>query len=303
MGTIDDLESYWTVRCEVLEPVAVRPAPVPHIPRRGEAESGESDLRAANALPPQRPNSGQPANHRTDAHTLTRPAVFIGSSTLGRPIAEHLKIALEDRYHCDVTVWYEGVFELGGFTLASLETAARKMDFAVLVATADDTLTTAEGKTSSTVRDNVVFELGLFIGALGSERVYIVADQAADLHLPSDLGGVTWAPYRERADGNLDAAVGSPATRIGVPINRLGRRDDTHLMSSGKFVIPPPSEDPPESSRAPTGASDEEQAAPVEKLIFSDGLLEMQADRWRPGTFGGVSGLFTNEGVVPGLSR
>jgi len=225
-------------------------------------------------------------------NTMTRTAVFIGSSTLGRSIADHLKVSLEDRYDCDVTVWHEGVFELGGSTLASLETAARRMDFAVLVATADDILTTAAGKTSSAVRDNVVFELGLFIGALGSNRVYIVADQtSADLHLPSDLSGVTWARYRERADGNLDAAVGSAATKIGTRVKQLGPRIDTGSMAS---EISSPSTQRrtllSDAANPPTEAHDggQEHVAGADPT-FTDGLLEMQVARWKPGSFGGVS--------------
>jgi predicted nucleotide-binding protein len=276
-GTIDDLDSYWIVRNDVLEPTPAGPATATQSPQtKGEVGSLTPDTREPGDLL-QRSTADRPATHGTDANTMIRPTIFIGSSTLGWPIADHLKAALEERYDCDATVWHEGVFELGGFTLTSLETAAKGTDFAVLVATADDTLTTAAGQTSSALRDNVVFELGLFIGALGSPRVYVVADRtAADLHLPSDLAGVTWAPYRERADGNLDAAVGSAATKIGTQIKRLGRRGDTNPMSSEKFVIPPPIEDPPEGSRAPTGASERR-------------ALEMQADRWKPGTFGGVS--------------
>jgi predicted nucleotide-binding protein len=46
-------------------------------------------------------------------------------------------------------------------------------DFAILVLTPDD-LTQSRGKQQPSPRDNVVFELGLFIGALGRDRVFMV---------------------------------------------------------------------------------------------------------------------------------
>lgn len=232
-GTIADLESYWTVRTEVLEPTAGRSAPVSQVAASDGTTAGpETDTRSGGvhgAIV-----DGPAVAQGTDERIMTRPTVFLGSSTAGQDIADHLKAALERRYGCDATVWHEGVFEVGGYTLESLEEAARTTDFAVLVATPDDTLTSPGGATSSAPRDNVVFELGLFIGALGSKRVYIVADKSkVELHLPSDLAGVTWAPYLERASGNMDAAVGSAATQIGTQIRRLGRRSHASGPSQG----------------------------------------------------------------------
>lgn len=240
-GTIGDLESYWTARTEV-EPTAVRSAPVAasdgatagsETAARGEVAHGAIlDGPAARVL------DGHAAKG-TDERIMARPSVFLGSSTAGRPIAAHLKAALEQNHECDATVWDEGVFEVGGYTLGSLERVAKTTDFAVLVATPDDTLTLPDGATSSTVRDNVVFELGLFIGALGSDRVYIVADRSkVTLRLPTDLAGVTWAPYRERADGNVASAVGIAATLIGAQIRQLGRRATTQHVGPASQTSP-----------------------------------------------------------------
>ena len=61
-------------------------------------------------------------------------------------------------------------------------------------------------------RDNVLLEMGLFIGALGRERTFAVFDRSVDMKLPSDLAGVTPASYAPHASGNLQASLGASAT-------------------------------------------------------------------------------------------
>jgi hypothetical protein len=63
-------------------------------------------------------------------------------------------------------------------------------------------------------RDNVIFELGLFMGALGRERTFIVYNRDQEIKLPSDLAGVTAARFGDRTDGNLQAALGPVCTAV-----------------------------------------------------------------------------------------
>lgn len=150
------------------------------------------------------------------------PSLFIGSSAEGLEVATHLQAELD--YVCEPTVWTQGVFGPGGTTLTSLLNVVDKSDFAVLVATADDTVT-LRGDSYPVARDNVIFELGLFLGALGPERVFIVQPRGQDVKLPSDLAGVTTLTYRpERQDGNLSAALGPCSTAIRQRIISLGLR-------------------------------------------------------------------------------
>lgn len=107
--------------------------------------------------------------------------------------------------------------------MEALAEAAGRADFAILIATPDDTLE-SRGATQSVARDNVIFELGLFIGALGRTRTYIVADRTRDLQLPSDLLGLTWLPYKRRPDGNQHAAVNDAVVGILERIRTLGSR-------------------------------------------------------------------------------
>src|SRR5262245_31786624 len=121
-----------------------------------------------------------------------RPSVFIGSSSEGRSIAEYLQVLLDA--DCEVQLWSQATFGLGDSTLASLVVAIERFDFAVLVVTADDT-GTARGEGYAAPRDNVLFELGLFMGALGPARTFMVVDRSNPPKLPSDLAGVTYASF------------------------------------------------------------------------------------------------------------
>ncbi|MGO4104696.1 nucleotide-binding protein [Leifsonia sp. YAF41] len=156
-------------------------------------------------------------------HRVTLPSVFIGTSSEGLDIGRHLQQALEGTRACTVTRWDQGVFEASNYTMESLTKAAKQADFAVLIATADDTVE-SRGDLRAVARDNVIFELGLFIGALGRERTYIVADRTRDLQLPSDLQGLTWLPYEPREDGNQSAAVNNAVLGITARIRSLGPR-------------------------------------------------------------------------------
>ena len=94
-----------------------------------------------------------------------------------------------------VTVWTDGVFRATHYTLESLEQAVDDSDFAVAIAHADD-LTASRGVDWPAPRDNVIFELGLFMGRLGRHRAILMEPREAKLKLPSDLAGLKTIPYR-----------------------------------------------------------------------------------------------------------
>ena len=61
----------------------------------------------------------------------------------------------------------------------------------------------SRGETKATPRDNVLFELGLFIGRLGRLRSILLEPAAANVKLPSDLSGITTIPYQPGAESDL----------------------------------------------------------------------------------------------------
>jgi len=90
-----------------------------------------------------------------------RPSIFIGSSSEGLEVARSLRTQLNN--DAEVTLWNEGVFTLSQGYLEALANALPRFDFAVLVFSADDQVE-SRGVTQIAPRDNVMFELGLFMG-------------------------------------------------------------------------------------------------------------------------------------------
>lgn len=93
----------------------------------------------------------------------------------------------------------------------------------VFIGSSSEGLKAAHDIFSRCPRDNVMFELGLFMGRLGRSRTFIVCNTSEQLRLPSDLAGVTIAKYDEnRADGNLIASVSPACTLIRTAMRDLG---------------------------------------------------------------------------------
>ena len=178
---------------------------------------------------------------------LALPSLFIASSTEGLPVAYDIQEALEN--DCHATVWKQGVFEPSRSVLEDLLARLTTFQFALFVFTADDALT-LRGATRQVARDNVVFEMGLFIGSMGLPRcMHIVPKDVDDLRLPSDLLGLTALDYPiNRVDGNRLAALGPACNKI----RRRLREIDTPLPAA---AAPPtaaggsPSSPPTQSSR------------------------------------------------------
>jgi len=150
--------------------------------------------------------------------------MFIASSVDNLDLAYAAQEGLE--HEVEATVWNQGVFSLSKSTMASLLDVVESSDFGLFVFAPSD-VTNMKNVEKQTVRDNVVFELGMFVGRLGQERCFILVPRGNDeLHLPTDLLGVTTAAYdAQRQDGNLVAALGPACNRIRTSIGRLGRLD------------------------------------------------------------------------------
>lgn len=154
----------------------------------------------------------------------TPATLFIGSSSEGLDLARNLQAELEALAICSVTRWDANVFEPSGYALDSLLEAAAATDFAVLVASPDD-VTVSRDVSAASVRDNIILEFGLFVGAIGRKRTYLLASAEGEIKLPSDILGLTRLPYRPRVDGNLRAAVNAAALAIEQQVKVLGKRE------------------------------------------------------------------------------
>lgn len=114
-------------------------------------------------------------------------SIFVGSSSEALPEAKAIKSVLAKFFKTDL--WNERLFELGEDTLSNLLRFVQCYDFAALILSEDD-ITTSRKDTLRAPRDNVIFELGLFMGALGRRRVFpIVIRTKRTPKIPSDLLG------------------------------------------------------------------------------------------------------------------
>jgi hypothetical protein len=123
-----------------------------------------------------------------------KPRIFLGSSAQQEKLLQALTRGLQDV--ADVDAWTT-VFNPGVSTLNRLVELTREVDFAAFVFAQDDW--TAKGVSpeaasgQASPRDNVVFEAGLFGGALGIRRTFILHANGAKL--PTDLLGLTSIRY------------------------------------------------------------------------------------------------------------
>jgi CRP/FNR family cyclic AMP-dependent transcriptional regulator len=163
---------------------------------------GADFLALANDHPPVWHATARELSRRLDARkrfhpTLNEtPRIFLGSSRESLPVAKALKRAIERianarSLNLTVITWSEGgVFRASRSTIEALEVQLRLCDFAVLVAGKDDKVR-SRGKQKDAPRDNVVFELGLFMGALSRTRTFLLVPEGVDHKIPSDLLGQT----------------------------------------------------------------------------------------------------------------
>ena len=151
---------------------------------------------------------------------MPKPSLFIGSSTEGLDFARAVRASLNDA--AETVLWNDGVFGLGRTYIESLISAVSRFDFAALVLTPDDQMVVRNDETLGP-RDNIIFELGLFMGRLGRDRTFVVRPASGPLKIPSDLAGVSTAAFEwPRSDRNYRAALGPACDLIRDVIRDLG---------------------------------------------------------------------------------
>ncbi len=150
------------------------------------------------------------------------PIVFIGSSRESLPIANAIEAGLTTS-RAVVRVWPKGIFMPSHFPIEDLERELDSADFAVLVFGPDDR-TLSRGVFKRAPRDNVVFEAGLFMGALRRQRTLIVQNRNTPVKIPSDLSGLTPIVYEDGASATLTSRLQSVCAQIEQCVDRHGAR-------------------------------------------------------------------------------
>jgi len=85
-----------------------------------------------------------------------------------------------------------------GRTIIEKFTSHSDVGFAIVILSSDDKgYSKADGKESikSRARQNVILEMGFFLGKLGRDRVLALFEPSDDFEIPSDYDGVIYTPY------------------------------------------------------------------------------------------------------------
>jgi hypothetical protein len=140
---------------------------------------------------------------------MEKPRIFLGSSGEQVELLQALTSGLKDV--AQVEPWTTS-FHPGTTTLERLIELTHEMDFAAFVFAQDDwtskspTAEPASTDGQASPRDNVVFEAGLFGGALGMRRTFILHAHGAKL--PTDLLGLTSVRYGSITPSDVETICG-----------------------------------------------------------------------------------------------
>jgi tetratricopeptide (TPR) repeat protein len=191
-----------------------------------------------------------------------KPRLFIGSARENIEIAYAAQQNLHDS--AEITVWDQGIFNPSQSNLESLLSALDGFDIGLFIFAPDD-LVKIRGAENQTVRDNVLFELGLFVGRLGRKRCFILMPQGETLHIPTDLIGMNPVLYEsDRRDKNHRAGTGPACNEIRSALKREG------FINLGSSTTEAPSEGGPSAEIQPNEAEKEDASHTAQDLHQKD---------------------------------
>jgi predicted nucleotide-binding protein len=150
------------------------------------------------------------------------PVIFIGSSRESLEIAYGIQAGLSATTAV-VHVWPHGIFRPSNFPIEDLERELELADLAVLVFGPDDKVLSRR-VFGSAPRDNLVFEAGLFMGALRRQRTLIIKSRRIKLKVPSDLFGLTPIEFDRGSSPDLGSCLEPVCAAIAECVARHGAR-------------------------------------------------------------------------------
>ncbi len=172
---------------------------------------------------------------------MLKPTLFIGSSSEAKSLVKDVHTRIQDS--AAVKTWYHDTFFPGEHPLDALRREVLQSDFALLVVTPDDAVVKRdEGGFSA--RDNVLFELGMFMGSLGPRRSFylVVNDHRGgmrrDVNIPTDLAGITRLQVTRTDDAaKFSSDVGAECARLEKAISRGQNNLELNLLPSTSLAI------------------------------------------------------------------
>lgn len=138
---------------------------------------------------------------------MRKKRVFIGSSSEELKLANAAKQILERDFEVTIwndSVWDTSVFKINNNFLNDLLRASLQFDFGLLIGTTDDEVK-YRGDLVMQPRDNVLFELGLFVGRLGLSKCAFVIDK--ELKVLSDITGISLARFEKSDTSSFVSAI------------------------------------------------------------------------------------------------
>ncbi|HEU4888074.1 MAG TPA: nucleotide-binding protein [Thermoanaerobaculia bacterium] len=169
-----------------------------------------------------------------------KPTLFVGSSSEALAVARQFAESLQDVTHA--IVWKDAPeFEPMRSTLEGLLNIAERYDFGVFIFTPDDEIT-SRGVKGKVARDNVILELGVFLGSLGSDRAFAVVEEGSTakkkLKAISDLFGITLPKFAKSPAAALIASVAVAVNQLRPKIVAAGRRSEkVPLLQKSSFDL------------------------------------------------------------------
>jgi len=166
-----------------------------------------------------------------------KPKIFIGSSSEALPIAKTIRYNLEEDKIATCEVW-KGAIDIGENLLDALIKKAEEVDYAIFIFHPTDMVISKQTLNGS-VRDNVIFEAGLFMGKLGKENVFIaLPEKSEDVKILTDLGGYIMGNYNGNVETDYESMTKAFCFRIEKRIRKDKRkwqqRINKHKLESRK---------------------------------------------------------------------
>ena len=154
------------------------------------------------------------------------PRVFVASSSESKRLAQAVQ---QNLTNAEVTLWSQDALLVGHVIIDELTRNLERSDFGVFVLAPND-IVLSRGQSQPAARDNVIFELGMFIARLGKERSFIIRPSGVNMRLPTDLLGIITVEYNpERAEREPVAALGPACATIADAMGREFRRKGKEL--------------------------------------------------------------------------
>ena len=138
--------------------------------------------------------------------------LFLMTSKAASEAALAIEKALADQF--SIVTWKEGGLRGTNYAIASLERVLDQSDVAIAIA--EPSLDGRHG------RDNIIFELGFFMGRLGRHRTFLLEPRGEKSELPPELAGVHTLTWPHHPGGNLADAIAPACGKLTQLITELG---------------------------------------------------------------------------------